>query len=82
MARMKAKPFVHRMPVPVALKNGFRMNSPPAAPPVFDPNTAPTPVAVQYNPAAPQRYMYTTNGAPIQQATVPFNGQVHIIVSS
>lgn len=77
---MKAKPFIHRLPIgPVsALKNGFRLTSPPAA--VYDPNTAAAAAAVAYN-AAPQRFVYTANGAAITQPPVPYNGQLHVIVS-
>ncbi|XP_018802337.1 PREDICTED: la-related protein CG11505 isoform X3 [Bactrocera latifrons] len=73
MARMKAKPFINRLPIaPVApLKNGFRITSPPAA--VYDPNAAAT--AVAYN-TAPQRFVYATNGAAMTQASVPYNAPV------
>lgn len=78
MARMKAKPFINRLPIaPVpALKNGFRLTSPPAA--VYDPNAAAT--AVAYS-AAPQRFVYAANGAAMTQASVPYNTPVHLFVS-
>lgn len=77
MARMKAKPFIHRLPIgPVsALKNGFRLTSPPAA--VYDQNAAAA--AVAYS-AAPQRFVYATNGAAMTQPPVPYNAPVHLIV--
>lgn len=78
MARMKAKPFIHRLPIgPVsALKNGFRLTSPPAT--VYDPNTAAA--AVAYS-AAPQRFVYAANGAAMTQPPVPYNAPLHLIVS-
>lgn len=80
MARMKAKPFINRIPIaPVtALKNGYRLTSPSAA--VYDPNAAAA-AAVAYS-TPPQRFVYTTNGAAMAQAPVPYNNQVHLIVSS
>ena len=78
MARMKAKPFINRLPIgPVStIKNGFRMTSPPAA--VYDPNAAAA-AAVAYS-AAPQRFVYAANGAAMAQPPVPYNGQLHLIV--
>lgn len=75
---MKAKPFINRLPLgPVStIKNGFRMTSPPAA--VYDPNAAAA--AVAYS-AAPQRFVYA-NGAAMTQPPVPYNGQLHLIVSN
>lgn len=78
MARMKAKPIMQRLPIaPVpALKNGYRLTSSAA---VYDPNAAAA-AAVAYS-APPQRFVYTTNGAAMTQAPVPYNNQVHLIVS-
>lgn len=75
MARIKAKPTMHRLPIaPVQIahnKNGFRATPPP---PVFD--TA----AVAYS--AQQRFAYVANGAAtIPQGTVPYTGQVQMFVS-
>lgn len=69
---MKAKPFIHRVPIaPVqAMKNGYRLTSPPA---VYDPNAT-----VGYT--GPQRFLYT-NGVAMSPQSVPFNGQVHLLVS-
>ncbi|XP_055685719.1 la-related protein Larp4B isoform X2 [Lutzomyia longipalpis] len=66
MARIKAKPMSHRMPmtpVQMPIKNGYRTTPPPG---VYDPTAAYT---------APQRFVYS-NGASIPQGTVPYTGQV------
>ncbi|GAB0096942.1 hypothetical protein DMENIID0001_125270 [Sergentomyia squamirostris] len=67
MARIKAKPMSHRMPmtpVQMPIKNGYRTTPPPG---VYDPTAA------AYT--AQQRFVYT-NGASIPQGTVPYTGQV------
>ncbi|XP_059609248.1 la-related protein Larp4B isoform X2 [Phlebotomus argentipes] len=66
MARIKAKPMSHRMPmtpVQMPIKNGYRTTPPPG---VYDPATAYT---------TQQRFVYS-NGASIPQGTVPYTGQV------
>lgn len=76
MARIKAKPM-NRLPmasVQIPNKPGFTPTPPP---PVYDPNA----VASGYTAATPQRYSYTTNGAPISQGTVAYGGQMHMFVS-
>lgn len=56
------------------MKNGYRLQSTSA---VYDPNAA---AAVAYS-SPPQRFVYTANPAAMTQATVPYNNQVHLIVS-
>uniref|UniRef100_A0A1B0D6A6 Uncharacterized protein n=1 Tax=Phlebotomus papatasi TaxID=29031 RepID=A0A1B0D6A6_PHLPP len=66
MARIKAKPMSHRIPmtpVQMPIKNGYRTTPPPG---VYDPSAAYT---------AQQRFVYS-NGASIPQGTVPYTGQV------
>lgn len=69
MARIKAKPMSHRIPmtpVQMPIKNGYRTTPPPG---VYDPSAAYT---------AQQRFVYS-NGASIPQGTVPYTGQVMFV---
>lgn len=81
MARIKPKSFINRIAAVPNIKNGFRLNSPPTAT-VYDPaaaaGAAAAAAAVSYN-AAPQRFVYAPNGAPLTTAAVPYNAQVLIV---